>query len=248
LAIIEISDSVGSLRTVTNVAGRFIFPKIRPGRYKASVVFAELPRRYRVEKDTYEFEVGPGGTTSLEILAVADGGRIKILSVGELSSEAGDDDRDEDPADDSVPVSPEICVPADWAKEEKTHHVTSGESLSLIAQTYLGEAYLWPVIWGRNSDRIANPHRISVGLAVRIPARRFTSERSPGRWTRYTFTVDDSVESVAKRFFGLSDLWPLLVPSSTRQVPDRGVDVGAELTVPGFSVQELSRELCGPKP
>ena len=244
MAIIEISDSAGSLRTITNVAGRFIFPKIRPGKYRASVVFAELPRRYRVEKESYEFAVEPGGIASLEILATAGGGNIKIISAGELTARSGPLNQSEKVVAEPIPESQEHCALAEWATTEQTHRVATGESLSLLAQSYLGEAYLWPIIWGRNSDRISNPHHISIGLRINIPARRFDSERIPGRWTRYTYVAGDTPESVAERFFGLRDLWPLLVPSGMERAPDYRIRPNSTLTVPGLSVTELSREEC----
>lgn len=53
--------------------------------------------------------------------------------------------------------------------EGRNHTVASGETLSTIAQQYLGSAELWDRIYQANRDRIQDPARIFVGQVLFIP-------------------------------------------------------------------------------
>ena len=49
------------------------------------------------------------------------------------------------------------------------HEVTSGETLSKIAQHYYGDASLYPKIFEANKDTLKDPNMIRVGQKLRIP-------------------------------------------------------------------------------
>jgi len=49
------------------------------------------------------------------------------------------------------------------------HEVSSGETLSKIAQKYYGDASLYPKIFEANRDSIKDPNMIRVGQKLRIP-------------------------------------------------------------------------------
>lgn len=51
------------------------------------------------------------------------------------------------------------------------HTVKSGETLSKIAKTYLGDASRYPEIFNANKDTLSNPDLIKVGQKLKIPAK-----------------------------------------------------------------------------
>jgi hypothetical protein len=243
LAVIEIDDGTGKYRTVTNVAGKFIFPKIRPGKYGASVVMAELPRRYRVSQERYEFQVDPGEQASLEILAESDIRNIRIIAGGEIKASATDAaDRRTHPGVHAPSDTTSRC-PADDRPRASTNRVVKGESLSRLARRHYGDERLWPVIWRENRDRVSNPHLISVGSVLTIPARRFeiARERSPG--TAHRAVENETLASVSERYLGLAELWPLLVTNG-RYGGLQLLEPNSFINIPALRVEEISPDSC----
>lgn len=51
----------------------------------------------------------------------------------------------------------------------KTHTVRSGDTLSKIAASTLGDPARWEEIWNLNTDRVANPNLIYPGLVLLLP-------------------------------------------------------------------------------
>jgi len=51
------------------------------------------------------------------------------------------------------------------------HTVASGETLSKIAKTYLGDANKYMEIFNANKDTLSDPDKIKVGQRLKIPAR-----------------------------------------------------------------------------
>ncbi|MBC8402546.1 MAG: HU family DNA-binding protein [Candidatus Marinimicrobia bacterium] len=52
----------------------------------------------------------------------------------------------------------------------QSHMIQSGDNLWTIAEEYYGDPYLWPLIYERNKDVIANPDLLIPGSDVFIPA------------------------------------------------------------------------------
>jgi nucleoid-associated protein YgaU len=49
------------------------------------------------------------------------------------------------------------------------HEVVAGDTLSSIAQQFLGDPARWPAIFEANRDQIFNPNLIYVGQTLRVP-------------------------------------------------------------------------------
>lgn len=65
----------------------------------------------------------------------------------------------------ATPVAASAATPS----KTTTHMVQSGETLSDIAEKYLGSPHQWLVIWNANKSRISNPDRLKVGDSIVIP-------------------------------------------------------------------------------
>ncbi len=51
----------------------------------------------------------------------------------------------------------------------KVHTVARGDSLAILARRYYRDPEKWAVIYDANSDTLDDPHRLSVGMEIRIP-------------------------------------------------------------------------------
>jgi nucleoid-associated protein YgaU len=67
-------------------------------------------------------------------------------------------------------VQDDIVVPENAAAESDLHVVVSGDTLSAIAKTYLGDASKYPVIFEANRPMLTDPDKIYPGQVLRIPS------------------------------------------------------------------------------
>ena len=107
--------------------------------------------------DIQDFSVKVNGDTATVNGTVEDQATKErvVLTVGNTAGIARVDDRIE-------VVKPE--------PEAQFHTVESGESLSLIAKKYYGDAMKYPVIFEANQPMLTDPDKIYPGQVLRIPA------------------------------------------------------------------------------
>lgn len=65
-------------------------------------------------------------------------------------------------------VNPSV-VQSEIPANTTMHMIQDGETLSDIAEDYLGSPHQWMAIWNANKSRISNPDRLVVGTSIVIP-------------------------------------------------------------------------------
>lgn len=132
------------------------------------------------------------------------------------------------------------------SEDRVTHTVQEDETLSSIAKQYYGSAGYYKMIYEANRERIPNPNFVRPGVRLVIPdangsvAQRQNSDTAAatgnaGSQATQTYTVkeNDTLSSIAQRFFGSRTQWQKVYEMNKDRLesPDR-LSVGTELRVP----------------
>jgi nucleoid-associated protein YgaU len=62
-----------------------------------------------------------------------------------------------------------LAVQSEIPANTTIHVIQDGETLSDIAEDYLGSPHRWRAIWDANKSSISNPDRLVVGKSIVIP-------------------------------------------------------------------------------
>ncbi|KAB7740052.1 LysM peptidoglycan-binding domain-containing protein [Nostocoides sp. F2B08] len=131
------------------------------------------------------------------------------------------------------PVNSSTPVGADVVEQRYT--VRSGDSLSRIAATHLGDGDRWPELVDLNPALAEDPDLIFAGTVLRLPH----TTASQGM-REYTVRAGDTLSAIADRVYGDPTLYPLIVQAS-RHIPQPGgtylsdpdvIDIGWHLNIP----------------
>jgi nucleoid-associated protein YgaU len=122
----------------------------------------------------------------------------------------------------------------------KTHVLKAGETLSAIAQRYLGSANRWPEI--ARTNNLSDPSRVPIGTRLVIslaPVQTTRATTSPAqptqRSTPRTITVRDgeTLSDIAKRELGSAGKWQTIWKANVSTLPNPNkVSVGMVLKLP----------------
>jgi nucleoid-associated protein YgaU len=121
---------------------------------------------------------------------------------------------------DVIAVGQELLVPYVTYR----HTVSPDDTLPGLAQHFFGDAALYPIIISAN--RIADPDAIGVGQVLLIPDLQNVSH--------HTVYPGDTLYEYAARWYGDSDLWPVIAVAN-RLVDPNLIRVGDVLTRPGLN-------------
>lgn len=111
------------------------------------------------------------------------------------------------------------------------HQVRPGDTLSSIAERYLGAASKWKVVAEANG--IADPRALKVGAVLKIPgggAGEGDKTKAPAPKS-YTVKAGDTLSAIAERYLGSALKWRELAAANHLDNPNR-LKVGTVIRIP----------------
>ncbi|HET9011905.1 MAG TPA: LysM peptidoglycan-binding domain-containing protein, partial [Gemmatimonadaceae bacterium] len=126
----------------------------------------------------------------------------------------------------------------DVRADSATHTVKRGDTLWDLAQTYLGDPYLWPEIYRLNTDQIEDPHWIYPGEILRLPGRAEAAAIAAAADTSLVGRPPVEEPEQPRRVAGPTIFAPRALPRPQRDVesavPPARVPMGDVLRAPYF--------------
>ena len=234
-AVVEISDSVGKYRVITDETGSFTFNKLRPGEWRVQVVYARVKSGYESTSDVYVINVEPGTIAPVTIGFAQKSKRIKFVASGVAGKVVAD----------SIASEPAIVSEVDDVEESCTayvgpapllHSLDEGATLGSIVERYYCNPVYWPRIWLSNRAALttaritrANTEIIIPGLGVN-PTDAQPSHDSDTSLA-YVVQTGETLSIMAGSFYGDVQQWPRIWLVNRRNIAD------PDLIYPGMVVQ-----------
>jgi nucleoid-associated protein YgaU len=109
-----------------------------------------------------------------------------------------------------------------------TYRVKPGDSLSKLAQRYLGNASRWPELYAMNRGNVSNPRMIRVGQVLTMPGASMA-----GKSRVYVVRPGDSLFTIAGRQMGNGSKWATIYEANKDHIRDaRMIFPGQKLVLP----------------
>lgn len=103
--------------------------------------------------------------------------------------------------------------------------VQAGDTLGKIADQYLNNAALYPVIMDQNNRPLANPNDIKVGQVLHIPNLDVFAE--------YTVKAGDTLANIAREMLGQASLYTVILNGDGTVISNpNSIKVGQALRIP----------------
>lgn len=264
-AIVEIYDTVGKFRVVADENGQFGFRKLRPGQWKARVVYARERSGYEIEDDEYTIQVLPGQTTPLNIRYVSKTKTINFVARGVAGKIAAADTSNVSPPKPPVVDGSEVdslqsaetavCIPRviDGAA---VHRVTEGETLGDIVDGFYCNGVYWPRLWLRNRAVLSGGSVTTDVFTLTVPSVRQISGNGVDRATEvvsHRVEFGETLSQLAVNYYGDLLQWPRIWLVNRRDIADPDViypgmilRVPAHLTLMPEEIKFLQTPLVKP--
>jgi hypothetical protein len=111
--VLELRNGADPVRRLSNAAGRFEFPEVRPGHYTLSVIGGLIPTYHHVEQETYKVELAPGQQAAVEVRVLQERRRIQMVDAGTLVVEEGGPEKPPAPGTTAGPTDTTAPVPVE---------------------------------------------------------------------------------------------------------------------------------------
>jgi len=144
------------------------------------------------------------------------------------------------PADPPIVENRELARPAESHQASapaQVYHVKSGDTLSLIAQTWFGDEGQWTLIAEANPG--VDPTKLQVGQRLTLPPKTAAGNDSGPRRDAvvadtYIVRSGDTLMRIATRLYGDPSKWRALYDANRQTIGEspNNLDVGMKLTVP----------------
>ena len=177
-------------------------------------------------EEVTQVEVTPPPAPAPEALAQAEASSLPAIPASQPNS----------------PGNTESAIPASIRENASTdsvadiiyrdYKVKRGDTLSRIAQKYLGSRKRATEIYQINKDRMTSPNLLKIGMVIRVPF-----DRNSNRTSNHRITTTDSLPSIAMRYYGSAE--PEIIEGIRLANPilsQGGFREGTRLTIPPLEV------------